>query len=82
MWFERDDDGALGAAGAMAREAVASVTTHDLPTAAGFLTGSHVQVRADLGLLDDPVAEARNSARERAEMLALMTAEGVLAPGR
>lgn len=81
MWFERDADGALVPPEQWRAAAMASVTTHDLPTAAGFLTGSHVQLRADLALLDDPVAEASNSARERAEMLALLTAEGVLAPG-
>ncbi len=80
MWFERDDAGALVPPQRWRSEAMASVTTHDLPTAAGFLTGSHVRVRAELGLLDDPAAEARNSARERAEMQALMTSEGVLPP--
>ena len=33
--------------------AAASISTHDLPTAAGFLRGEHVRARADLGLLDD-----------------------------
>ncbi len=68
LWFERDDDGALVPPEKWRAEAVASVTTHDLPTSAGFLTGEHVRVRADLGLLNDPDAEAANSARERAEM--------------
>ena len=68
LWFERDDDGALVPPEQWRAEAVASVTTHDLPTSAGFLTGEHVRVRAELGLLNDPAAEAANSARERAEM--------------
>ena len=36
---------------------MATVSTHDLPTASGFLRGEHVRVRAELGLLDDPDAE-------------------------
>jgi 4-alpha-glucanotransferase len=80
VWFERDADGALVPPQEWRSAAVASVTTHDLPTAAGFLTGDHVRVRADLGLLTDPHAERRNATRERTEMLELMVAEGLLAP--
>ena len=36
---------------------MASLTTHDLPTAAGFLAGEHVRVREELGLLTDPAKE-------------------------
>ncbi len=79
LWFERDEDGALVPPEDWRDEAVASVTTHDLPTAAGFLTGEHVRVRAGLGLLNDPAAEADNSERERAEMDALLAKEGLAA---
>lgn len=58
--------------------AAASLSTHDLPTAAGFLRGEHVRVRAELGLLDDVVAEQDNADRERAEWLALLRSEGLL----
>jgi 4-alpha-glucanotransferase len=81
LWFERDEDGALVPPEDWREEAVASVTTHDLPTAAGFLTGEHVRVRADLGLLTDPGGEAANSVRERAEMDALLAKEGLAADG-
>jgi len=81
LWFERDDDGALVPPEKWRAEAVASVTTHDLPTAAGFLTGEHVRVRAGLGLLNDPDAEAANSARERAEMAELLAAKGLASTG-
>ena len=79
LWFERDESGALVPPEEWREEAVASVTTHDLPTAAGFLTGEHVRVRAALGLLNDPDAEAANSERERAEMDALLVKEGLAA---
>jgi 4-alpha-glucanotransferase len=81
LWFERDDDGALVPPEKWRAEAVASVTTHDLPTAAGFLTGEHVRVRAELGLLNDPDAEAANSALERAEMAELLAAKGLASTG-
>ena len=58
--------------------AAASLSTHDLPTAAGFLRGEHVRARADLGLLDDVPAEQVNADKERAEWLALLRSEGVL----
>ena len=44
---------------------MASVSTHDLPTAYGFLADEQVRVRAELGQLDRPVDEER--ARVRAE---------------
>jgi 4-alpha-glucanotransferase len=58
--------------------AAASISTHDLPTAAGFLRGEHVRVRANLGLLDDVPAEQANADKERAEWLAVLRSEGLL----
>jgi 4-alpha-glucanotransferase len=58
--------------------AAASLSTHDLPTAAGFLRGEHVRARADLGLLDDVPAEQATAERERAEWLTLLRSEGLL----
>ena len=81
VWFERDADGVLVPPQQWRSAAVASVTTHDLPTSAGFLTGEHVRVRAELGLLTDPAQEMRNATRERTEMLELLVSEGLLSPG-
>ncbi|MBV5242265.1 MULTISPECIES: 4-alpha-glucanotransferase [Mycolicibacterium] len=58
--------------------AAATLSTHDLPTAAGFLRGEHVRVRAELELLDDVPAEKATADRERAEWLALLRSEGLL----
>lgn len=82
LWFEREEDGRTPLPPARWRElAVASVTTHDLPTAAGFLVGEHVRVRAELGLLDRPVEqEAAAARREREALLALLRSEGLLGP--
>jgi 4-alpha-glucanotransferase len=59
-------------------ESVATISTHDLPTAAGFLRGEHVRVRAELGLLPDPAAEEAKAEKERAELVDLLRSEGLV----
>ena len=79
LWFTRDDDGAYLPAAEYPRNALASISTHDLPTAAGFLAGEQVEVRAELGQLASPVEEERKTWRkDRADLLALLRAEGLL----
>ncbi len=81
-WFTRDQSAPGEPLLPPARwpsRAAASLSTHDLPTAAGFLRGEHVRARADLGLLDDVPAEQANADKERAEWLALLRSEGLLA---
>jgi len=82
-WFTRDEDAPgepLLPARRWPARAAASISTHDLPTAAGFLRGEHVRARADLGLLDDVPAAESAAQKERAEWLALLRSEGLLAP--
>ncbi len=93
LWFEREKAAAQGAGGEAddeepafvppdrwRRKVMASVTTHDLPTAAGFLAEEHVRVRAELGVLGRPVSEEREHARrEQAALRRMLGAEG-LAP--
>jgi 4-alpha-glucanotransferase len=64
LWFETDGDAALPA-DRWREQALASVTTHDLPPTAAYLDGAHVRLRADLGLLTRPVDE--ELAADRAE---------------
>jgi 4-alpha-glucanotransferase len=81
LWFARDEDvpGApLLAPWRWPPRAAASISTHDLPTAAGFLRGEHVRVRAALGLLRDEAAEWAQAKAECAELVALLRAEGLL----
>ena len=83
-WFTRDNDAPgepLLAPENWPTRAAASLSTHDLPTAAGFLRGEHVRARADLGLLDDVAGEQRHADAERAEWLALLQAQGLLPAG-
>jgi len=61
------------------RDAVACAATHDVATLAGWWQGSDIDERAVLGLLD-PVAEAAERqarAAAKAELLALLEAEGI-----
>jgi 4-alpha-glucanotransferase len=84
LWFEREEAGA-GQTGALStpaqwrERAMASVTTHDLPTALGWLRGEHVRVRGALGLLNDPAAEEKSWTAERNELLDHLVSAGVLA---
>ncbi len=81
LWFTRDR-AAPGAPllppDAWPEQAVASVSTHDLPTVTGFLRAEHVRVRAALGLLDDVAADEARAATERAELVGLLRAEGLV----
>jgi 4-alpha-glucanotransferase len=84
-WFERREPDADGAEPLLPparwpEQAAATISTHDLPTAAGFLSGEHVRVRAELDQLGgDPADEWARAARERAELVALLHDEGLLA---
>ena len=80
-WFTRDEsapDEPLLRPAKWPSRAAASLSTHDLPTAAGFLRGEHVRARADLGLLDDVPGEQSVADKERAEWLELLRSEGLL----
>ncbi|OBF74262.1 4-alpha-glucanotransferase [Mycobacterium sp. 852002-51613_SCH5001154] len=80
-WFTRDESAPgepLLTPPQWPSRAAASLSTHDLPTAAGFLRAEHVRARADLGLLDDVAGEQSVADKERAEWLELLRSEGLL----
>jgi 4-alpha-glucanotransferase len=81
LWFARDEQAPgepLLAPQRWPRCAAASISTHDLPTAVGFLRGEHVRARAALGLLNDEAAEWAQAALDRAELIDLLRSEGLL----
>ncbi|BCJ36213.1 4-alpha-glucanotransferase [Actinocatenispora thailandica] len=80
LWFARDAAGRPLPPEAWPERAMASISTHDLPTAAGFLTGEAIGVRDRLGLLADPTAARHAAAAERHELLAQLARRGLLAP--
>lgn len=78
LWFEYEGDGFKPPE--HYREAVlATVNTHDLPPTAGYLAGEHVDLRAKLGLLTEPVEQVRAEAMaERDGMLSLLRDRGLI----
>jgi len=84
FYFERRSDGAYKAPSDYPQQALAVVTTHDLPTLTGFWSGEDLQVRAGLGLLRDDAAR-RQAWNERQEekrrILAALKKEGLLPNG-
>ncbi|MBA4142010.1 MAG: malto-oligosyltrehalose synthase [Nitrosospira sp.] len=84
LYFERRDDGRLKPPQDYPVNAVAAVTTHDLPTLAGFWHGLDIDLRDQQHLFPDD--EARNRqiverAADRAQLLVALESQGVLPPG-
>lgn len=83
-WFSRVDDSPnagdpYAPPSTYRRQALASVTTHDLPPTAGYLEFEHVTLRERLGLLSSSVEEFQASAEaERKAMLDLLVSGGWL----
>jgi 4-alpha-glucanotransferase len=86
LWFTREweeEDQPYVPAADYPRNALATVSTHDLPTATGFLAGEQVKVRAALGQLAGTVEEERASwEQDRAQLIKRLGAEGLLDGGR
>ena len=77
-WFEQFD-GEFRAPNDWRPYALASVNTHDMPPAAGYLEYGHVKLREQLGLLSGPVEEFQASATaEHNAMLNMLVEEGYL----
>jgi glycogen operon protein len=62
LWFERDGD-AFRAPERYPAKAAACVSTHDLPTIAGWWSGADIDEKASLGLLAADAALAERAAR-------------------
>jgi 4-alpha-glucanotransferase len=79
LLFERDD-GEFSAPQTYDRDALACVSTHDLPTLAGWWRGNDITERRAIGLIPDDQQDAARAAR-RADTRALIDAldrEGLL----
>ncbi|MGW3492345.1 4-alpha-glucanotransferase [Streptomyces sp. NPDC001020] len=81
LWFERDWEG-TGRPLPPERwraDCLATATTHDLPPTAARLTGTHVELREQLGLLSRPLDRERAAAAaDTREWLALLSRLGLL----
>ena len=82
LWFARQPDGTPLPPAQWRRACMATVGTHDVPPVAGFVTGDQVTVRAELGLLNKPLASERAESRLILDRWrAALVAEGLLPPG-
>jgi 4-alpha-glucanotransferase len=81
LWFQRDYDAEghpFVPPAEWDSDAMASITTHDLPTIVGWLTAEHVRVRAELGLLDGPPEQEYAAAgEERAALTDFVARQGI-----
>ncbi|MDO5066544.1 MAG: 4-alpha-glucanotransferase [Propionibacteriaceae bacterium] len=83
MWWEYDQEGNLQAPEHWREYCMASVTTHDLPPTVGYLEGGHVELRHELGILTEPLADELAAARAEREMwVARLIEHKVLDPER
>ncbi len=78
MWFEQED-GNFRRSSSYPVQCASSISTHDLPTFAGWWTGADIEERHSLGLLDDNAAGDAKSLRaaERASLLEALRKEGI-----
>jgi len=81
LWFERNEHGPVPPE--RFRElCLATVTTHDLPPTAGYLSGVHMELRRDLDLLTRTwEAELAEDEDAREEVLDLLRKRGLLREG-
>ena len=80
LLFEKRPDGSFFAPGEYPRRAIATVTTHDLPTLCGYWSGGDIDLRRRLSLY--PSEEARQHVadervRDRQALLAALEANGL-----
>jgi 4-alpha-glucanotransferase len=80
-WFEHGPDGGRRRAADYPRLALAATTTHDLPTVAGFFSGSDLDHLCEIGLASRGGSEQGDQEAQRTSLCRLLEDEGLLAPG-
>ena len=82
LWFERAGDGGFAAPQRYPAQALCSVTTHDLPTLAGFWSGADLAARDALHAYPDPAvrdAQYAERAADRGRLLQALADAGLRA---
>jgi len=85
LWFERHDDCSYRGPEEYPRDAMVSITTHDLATFAGFWSGHDLLTRRTIGLYPDEqsfLTAVEQRRQERRRLIALLVARGLLGPER
>ncbi|WP_104202265.1 4-alpha-glucanotransferase [Billgrantia saliphila] len=78
LWFERDDEDEFLPPPQWSSSAVATTSTHDLPTVAGWWAGRDIEWRSRLGLLAEGQDARGEHAGRRADRARLARALGLL----
>jgi (1->4)-alpha-D-glucan 1-alpha-D-glucosylmutase len=84
LYFERRGDGRMKPPRDYPVQAAAAVTTHDLPTLAGFWSGLDIELRERLQLFPSEAVRSRLIASRNADrphLLEALAGEGLLPPG-
>ncbi|HRO48602.1 MAG TPA: 4-alpha-glucanotransferase [Hyphomicrobium sp.] len=83
FYFEREDDGRFRSPRSYTTEALACVSTHDLPPFQGWWDGGDIAAREGLGKLDAGDAAVLRNARgeDRNRLLKALTAEALVPDG-
>jgi len=80
LWFERDAAGEFRPPADFPREALVAVSTHDLPTLAGWWEGDDLALREKLGLYPDEAmhaAQLAGRAADRERLLRALERQGI-----
>lgn len=83
LLFERSEDGGFRPPADWQPQALAVVSTHDLPTLRGFWSGEDLELLAQLGLYPDDAAREQaviNRSQDRARLLIALQHQGLLPP--
>ncbi len=82
LWFERDGE-TFREPSSWPALAASCVSTHDLPTLAGWWQGDDIAEEAALGRIDEVTAAAQRAARQTAktQLLDMLRAEGLFSGG-
>lgn len=80
FYFERDSQENLIPAHAYPRDALVSITTHDLPTLKGFWLGTDIDVRREINLIDEDTEAAlrKDRTRHKAKIIERLVQDGFL----
>mgnify|MGYP001024772672 FL=1 len=76
LWFERAADGGFVSPHEWSEKAMATTSTHDVPTVAGWWSGRDVEWRKKTGLDDPAVDEPAQRERDRALLWSALYASG------
>jgi len=84
FYFERNADGAMKPPGDYPAQSLAVVTTHDLPTLAGYWSSEDLRVRSELGAFPDDTARRQaweGRQRDKSSILNALQREQLLPDG-